>query len=160
MWNEWRYLQCQGLTTADCCHLTSGSNNSSYDSCFPIQGEYFSRFMSSLSFTRAKYFPEICLVYLSSQDSSAQSNLNECSNSLKSSLLVGSDRSSRNASLRSFVRSSSRSSSFWPDSLQEHSESIKQAFREQSDCVIPSEPKILRLVGKYTKGTSHDEHGL
>ena len=72
-----------GSTTADCCHLTSGSNNSSYDSCFPIQGEYFSRFMSSLSFTRAKYFSEILLVYLSSP-----SNLNECSNFLQSSFHV------------------------------------------------------------------------
>ena len=30
--------------------------------------------------------------------------------------------------------------------LQDDSESIKQALREQSDFVIPSEPKILRLV--------------
>ena len=42
---------------------------------------------------------------------------------------------------------------FGSESLQEHSESYKQAFREHSehseqlDCVIPSEPKILRLFG-------------
>ncbi len=35
---------------------------------------------------------------------------------------------------------------FGSDSLQEHSENIKHAFREKSDCVIPPEPKILRPV--------------
>ena len=56
---------------------------------------------------------------------------------------LGSHRSSRNANLRSFIRSSEPSLSE-ALSLQEHSKSIMQAFREQS--VIPVEPKILRLV--------------
>ena len=74
-------------------------------------------------------------------------------------IFFGSDRSSRNANLLSFICLSVHSFKpslsgalnryhFGSDSLQKHSESIKQALREQSDCVISSasEPKILRLL--------------
>ncbi len=84
-------------------------------------------------------------------------------------IIIGSDRSSRSHNLRSSVcpnlSEALNLNLFSSDSLQEHSESINQAFRvhseysestqsiqralrEHSDCVIPSEPKILRLVPK------------
>ena len=68
-------------------------------------------------------------------------------------MIFGSDRSSRKANLRSFVRPFVPSLSealnlhlLGSYSRQEHSESIKQKFREPSDFIIPSEPNILRLV--------------
>ena len=78
--------------------------------------------------------------------------------SVRFSLIFGSDRSSRNANVCSFVRLSIYSMKvclehtifiFWPQILQDDfriPQSTRTALKSHSDFVIPSEPKILRLV--------------